>query len=108
VANIFDLAQEEEEEEMGSLDRSFHLRITELSRNKILLKLAETYRVLGMAVRASRDPQIVYEEHLGIVAAIEHNLADEAERLARHHVVEARRMIEHQAEEGKFIPRWVS
>lgn len=104
---IFQLAHEEKAEEMGSLDRKMHFHIIELARNPILLRLAETYRVLGMTVRASREPQIIHDEHLGIIEAIEHNSAEEAERLARQHVAGARRMIENQAREGTFIPKWV-
>jgi DNA-binding GntR family transcriptional regulator len=61
-----------------------------------------------MVVRASRDPDVVHEEHLRIIEAIEHDFADEAERLARRHVAEARRMIEQQAERGDFTPQWVT
>ena len=105
--NVFNLAQEDKAEEMGSLDRKFHFHIIELSRNGILLRLAETYRVLGMTVRASRDPEIIHQEHLSIIEAIEHNSTDEAERVARQHVAGARRMIENQAQQGNFIPKWV-
>lgn len=105
--DILRLARENDEEKMGALDRAFHLQITTLSRNKILIRLAETYRVLGMAVRASREPEMVRSEHVRIVNAIEHNFADEAEKLARAHVVEARRTLEKQAESGDFIPKWV-
>lgn len=104
---ILALAKKGENDEMGALDRGFHLHITQLSRNTILLRLAESYRVLGMTVRASRDPKIIHDEHLRIVEAIEHNFADEAERLARHHVAQARLNIENLAQQGKFIPRWV-
>ncbi len=105
--NIFNLAHESKAEEMGSLDRKLHFHITELSRNGILVRLAETYRVLGMTVRASREPQIIHEEHLSIIESIEHNSADEAERIARKHVAGARQMIENQATQGLFIPKWV-
>lgn len=104
---IFDLAHENKPEEMGSLDRKFHFHMIELSRNSILLRLAETYRVLGMTVRASREPQIIHEEHLRIIDAIEKNAAEEAEQIARLHVAGARKMIEAQAKEGKFVPKWV-
>lgn len=104
---IFDLAHENKAEEMGSLDRQLHFHIIELSRNSILLRLAETYRVLGMTVRASREPQIIHDEHLRIIEMIEQNSADEAERVARKHVAGARQMIEKQALEGKFVPKWV-
>jgi DNA-binding GntR family transcriptional regulator len=106
--NILQLARENKTREMGTLDRAFHLQITNLSHNTILTRLAETYRVLGMVVRASRDPDVVREEHLRIIEAIEHNFADEAERLARQHVAEARRMIEQQTERGDFTPQWVT
>lgn len=105
--DIYKLAKKDKEAEMGKLDRDFHFHIIELSRNKVLVRLAETYRVLGMTVRASREPQIIHKEHLHIVEAIEHNLADEAERLARQHVAAAAHTIEAQARQGKFVPKWV-
>lgn len=105
--DIYKLAKKGKADEMGSLDRSFHLHIIELSRNSILLRLAETYRLLGMVVRASRDPHVIHEEHLRIVEAIEHNFADEAENLARHHVAEASLALQQQASQGKFVPKWV-
>ena len=105
--HIWELSGQKREEEMGAADRAFHLQIMTLSRNKVLLRLAEGYRVLGMAVRASRDPRQVYEEHLQIVDAIDKNTPDEAERLMRHHVADARRMIEQQAAKHEFAPKWV-
>jgi DNA-binding GntR family transcriptional regulator len=103
--NIHRLAQEDRE--MASLDRSFHMHITELSRNSTLIRLSQTYRVLGMTVRAFRDPAIIYTEHLRIIEAIEHNFAEEAERQARNHVIGARQMIESQVLQGTFVPKWV-
>jgi DNA-binding GntR family transcriptional regulator len=105
---VWELSQAHREEEMGAADRGFHLQIMNLSNNGVLKRLAEGYRVLGMAVRASRDPREVYEEHLAIVRAIEQNLPDEAERLAREHVGKARKMIEQQAAKNEFTPKWVT
>jgi DNA-binding GntR family transcriptional regulator len=105
--DIYKLAEKNNEEKMGVMDRKFHFYISDLSRNKILSRLAETYRVLGMTVRACREPQIIHEEHLAIVDAIAQNHADEAEKLARRHVEEAARTIEAQARQGKFVPKWV-
>ena len=104
--NIYRLAQEKDNE-TASLDRSFHLHITELSRNSTLIRLSQTYRVLGMTVRAFRDPEIIHSEHLRIVEAIEHNFAEEAERQARNHVVGARQMIESQVLQGTFVSKLV-
>jgi DNA-binding GntR family transcriptional regulator len=106
--HIWELSKENKVEEMGVADRAFHLQIMKLSRNSILLRLAEGYRVLGMAIRASRDPKLVHDEHLRIVEAIDHNFPDEAERLARLHVEAARRTIEQQAARNEFMPKWVS
>jgi DNA-binding GntR family transcriptional regulator len=107
AGDVLRFSKKNDVQSMGSTDHAFHLRIIGLSRNKILIRLAETYRILGMAVWAARDPKIVHAEHLRIVDAIESNSADEAERLARQHVRDARRAIEKQAEEGTFLPNWV-
>jgi len=104
---IWALSNEGKAEEMGAADRAFHLEIMSLSRNRILLRLAEGYRALGMAVRTSREPRQVHEEHLGIVDAIKRNLPDEAERLARRHVEETRRTIAMQAASDDYEPQWV-
>ena len=103
---IYRLAQQDDAE-TGPLDRRFHLRIMELARNNTLMRLAQTYRALGMTVRAFREPAVIHAEHLRILEAIEHNFTDEAERQARNHVVSAREMIEKLAAEGKFVPEWV-
>lgn len=105
--HIWQLSQEQKYDEMGAADRAFHLKIITLSRNRILARLTEGYRALGMAVRASRDPRIIHEEHLQIVEAIENNNPDEAERLARDHVREARLNIEQQAARNEFTAKWV-
>ena len=103
---IYKLAQEDNSE-TASLDRIFHLRITEITRNDTLLRLSKTYRALGMIVRAFREPSVIYTEHSKIIEAIEHNFAEEAERQARMHVLSARETIEAQAQLGKFVPQWV-
>jgi DNA-binding GntR family transcriptional regulator len=105
--DVYKCAKKAKEDDMGKLDRKFHFHIIELARNNILFRLAETYRVLGMTVRASREPNVIHEEHLRIVDAIEQDRADEAEQLARRHVAEAARMIKAQVHQGKFVPKWV-
>jgi DNA-binding GntR family transcriptional regulator len=103
---IYKLAQEDNPE-AASIDRGFHLRITEITHNDTLLKLSKTYRALGMTVRAFREPSVIFAEHNRIIDAIEHNFAEEAERQARMHVLGARETIEAQAQLGKFVPQWV-
>ena len=103
---IYRLARDKNSE-TANLDRAFHLHITELSRNPILIRLSQTYRILGMTVRAFRKPEVIHAEHLRILEAIEHNFDDEAERLARLHVVGARLMIEKLAADEQVTPEWV-
>jgi DNA-binding GntR family transcriptional regulator len=105
---VWSLSKDGDMDEMGAADRALHLQIVHLSRNSVLIRLAEGYRTLGMAVRASRDPRVVHDEHVGIIDAISGNLADEAERFARLHVLEARYIIEQQAAKNDFAPDWVA
>jgi DNA-binding GntR family transcriptional regulator len=104
---IWNLSKEGNLEEMGAVDRALHLEIVHLSRNRVLVRLAEGYWTLSMAIRASRDPGVVYNEHLRIVDAINRDAPDEAEKLARQHVLEARHIIEQEAARNGFVPKWV-
>jgi DNA-binding GntR family transcriptional regulator len=94
-------------ETMSSLDRQFHSRIVQISRNPLLARLTEGYRVLGMFVRANREIRSVYDEHLKIINAIETAQPELAERLAREHVRAAREAIERQVADKTFVPHWV-
>jgi len=103
----FRLGGEGDLEGMSALDRQFHYQMILASRNELLARLTESYRVLGMFVRANRAIEQVRDEHLQIVGAIEANRPDEAERLARRHVQAARQAIEHQVTLDTFVPHWV-
>lgn len=89
--------------EMSALDRQFHFRITRIAQNPLLSRLTESYRVLGMFVRAHRDMREVHREHVAIVAAIVADRPEEAESLARRHVQAARQSIQRQVAEGTFV-----
>jgi DNA-binding GntR family transcriptional regulator len=93
---------------MGKADHQFHYRMVVASQNQVLAKLTDGYRVLGMFVRANRHRHEVYEEHLEILRAIEANQPEQAETLARLHVVAARQEIARQVAEGTFVPRCVN
>jgi DNA-binding GntR family transcriptional regulator len=102
------LGDEGKVDAMGKADHQFHYRMIVASQNQVLAKLTDGYRVLGMFVRANRHRQEVYEEHLQILRAIESNQPEQAEALARHHVVAAREEIARQVAEGTFVPYCVS
>lgn len=104
---IYQLAREERLAEMGSGDREFHSRLIHLSGNSMLIRIADNYRVLGKFVRANRDPEIVRDEHLAILKAIDRGRAAEAERLTCEHVAAARVAVEASLASGAFEAQWV-
>jgi len=93
---------------MASLDREFHRRLMQFSRNSMLIRLAENYRLLGKVIQISRDPDEVRNEHLAILKLIEEGKADEAEAVTRAHIRTAKKDLETQIAEGKFVPRWLA
>jgi DNA-binding GntR family transcriptional regulator len=107
VEEIHRLGIAGQDAERGALDRKFHLRIIEISRNDVLVRLIDACHALGMTVQASRPHGVIRREHLGIIAAIEAGKGDEAERRAREHVAGAREAIRRQMDEGTFTARWV-
>jgi len=104
---IYKLGVAGKEDQRGRLDRKFHLRMIEISRNDVLVRLIDACHVLGMTVQASRPHGVIRREHLQIVSAIENGNAREAERLAREHVAGAREALQKQISQGDFTPRWV-
>jgi DNA-binding GntR family transcriptional regulator len=104
---MYKLGKAKKTEAMSSLDRQFHARITELSGNSMLMRLAHNYRVLGKFVRANRDPKLIRNDHRAILDAIEDGRADDAERLMRQHIEAARSAIEESMNSGSFQPQWV-
>ena len=107
VERVYQLGIEGNEEKRGAEDRHFHQRTIQISRNAILNRLLEAYHVLGMTVQAHRPHDVIRDEHMAIVKAIEQNQPDDAERAARQHVLGARKSIEEQIAEHKFVPKWV-
>jgi DNA-binding GntR family transcriptional regulator len=104
---IYALARRGGLETMSEFDRRFHYRILQISENQLLARLTEGYQVLGMFVRANRDPRRIRDEHLEIVKAIEADQPAAAEDLARRHVRESWLTIKKQIDQGTFVPHWV-
>jgi DNA-binding GntR family transcriptional regulator len=105
VQRIYELGTAGNDAERGALDREFHHRLILVSGNPILARLTEVYHVLGLIALASRPHEVIRDEHMAVVKAIETNDPAEAERAARHHVAGVRQAIR---ETGiQFIPKWV-
>jgi len=95
------------ESPMGTGDRQFHNRMILISRNAILQRLTEGYRMVQMLVRAERDINTVRDEHLAILDAIADDRPDDAEGLARRHVRAAYQALAAKAADGTFSPQWI-
>lgn len=104
---IYSLGEAGRLDEMAALDRRWHQKLLEISRNSMLQRLADNYRVLGKVVRANRDPQVVWNEHMAILEAIEQGDSDLAETRMRQHIRAARLAIEKQIADGSFVPHWI-
>ena len=102
---MLELGTQGKTEQMSALDKRMHARITELSGNRMLARLADNYVVLGKLVRARRDPKIVHQEHLAILGAIEVGNEDEADQLMRRHIRAARDAVAKIIEQGG-MPEW--
>ena len=105
---IHDTGVAGEGDERGRLDRAFHHRIIRIAGNTFLSRLSESYHVLGMIVQASRPHDVIRDQHLEVIAAMEADDPDRAEQAARRHVAEAGQAVRRQIAEGVFVPKWVS
>jgi DNA-binding GntR family transcriptional regulator len=104
---VYRLGESGQNAERGVLDRRFHLRTIEICRNEVLQRLIEACHALSMTVQASRPHDVIHNEHLLIVKAVENNNPEEAERAARLHVAGAREAVRQQIVSGSFTPKWV-
>lgn len=107
VDRIYELGIEGNAEQRGTLDRQLHQRTIIISQNSTLNRLVESYQLFGMSLLAHRPHDVIRDEHLAIVKAIEENRPDDAERAARAHVAGVRSAIEKQIGDNSFVPRWV-
>jgi DNA-binding GntR family transcriptional regulator len=83
---IYVLSMAGEYEEKNLLDRQFHLRIAELSNNRLLTGLARQHRVLGKIWGQTINAPRTLKEHLAIIDAIVAVDPDRAETVAREHL----------------------
>lgn len=72
--------------EKNLVDREFHLRIVDLSGNRLLMMLARQHHVLGKVFGTTVEPEGTLKGHLAIVDALLAGDKDQAERVARKHL----------------------
>ncbi len=82
-------------DDRSDLEYQFHQRFLSISGNEMLQRVSIGYRFVGNLVVTDREPDQLLAEHLGVVEAVANNQPDEAEQLARLHVVRSADSIIH-------------
>src|SRR5688500_9225360 len=90
----------------AQLDRQFHERIIEISRNGVVERLSQGYHVVRLVVLKQVRHDQVLADHLAIVEAIRAGDEAAAEQAARQHVVSAREMVRDQMLARAFAVTW--
>jgi DNA-binding GntR family transcriptional regulator len=83
---VYVLSVAGEYQEKNLLDRQLHLRIAELSGNRLLAALARQHQVLGKTWGGTKNAKDTLDGHLAIIDAIMAGDADKAEQAAREHL----------------------
>ena len=90
----------------AQLDRQFHERIIEISRNGVVERLSQGYHVVRLVVLKQVRHEQVLADHLAIVEAIRAGDETAAEQSARQHVVSARELVREQMLARAFAFPW--
>jgi DNA-binding GntR family transcriptional regulator len=81
--------------EAGILNRKFHLRLMEISDNRLQIRMSQNFWFATKLTSSARpDADRILAEHLAILTAIERGDADAAEKAAVDHVRWARQLTE--------------
>lgn len=75
------------------LDTQFHIRMMEIAGNSVLVQIAQTFWPLTRIVAAESVPSDTFDQHIRIVDAIEAGKPQQAERAAREHIDQARKLM---------------
>ena len=104
---MYELGMEEKRDEAGRLDRELHLKLVEISGNRVLINLMAQDRFLGKVAWLKTDPALTREHHLVVLNAIAENRPDDAERILRDLIREGKRRVEEFFASGEELPRWI-
>ena len=72
------------------------------SRNEVLLRLIDTFRILGKAVWMYKPGRTISPQHEALVVPIRETRPDEAERMMRAHIASGTRGMMEQLADGTF------
>ena len=93
-------------DEKAHLDREFHKRLIHITQSDMLVKISESYEILGKFSRAATNRESPPDDHYLLLEPIRNNQPDEAERRMREHIRQGWRTIEKAISNG-FSLQWV-
>ncbi|MBN1554801.1 MAG: GntR family transcriptional regulator [Phycisphaerae bacterium] len=94
------------EDERAHLDRMFHKKLMQITRNDMLIRISESYEILGKFTRTRDTRTQSPDMHYSLLEPIRDNQPDEAERRMREHIRRGWETVEKGIEDG-FPLQWV-
>ena len=96
ITHSFDrLAETDDEGGIKEGDYHFHMKIMEMSRNRLLYNIISSFNIILIAnlEGLTKDPRISSRQHFNILEAIKNRNAEEAEAAMERHLGESRRLV---------------
>lgn len=106
---IYQRAMDGRQQDKVALDRELHLKLAEMTDNRLVLMWAQQHYTFGKAFGMSRtvDPEGTRQGHHAILDAIAAGDREQAERVAREHVRAAWPHIEQALAAGPGMILWL-
>lgn len=111
IVTLHEAAGEEHRREAATLDREFHAALVRIADSEPLKRAWRTHWIPMISVRkvpAAERYERSYSEHLAIIDAIEQDHPDEAERLAREHILDGLQYLKDRLEAGEADMQWLA
>jgi DNA-binding GntR family transcriptional regulator len=111
IVALHESGGEEQRREAATLDRQLHADLIHIADSDPLSRAWRTHWIpmisVGKGVPNQRYEQS-YEEHLALIEAIEQDRPDEAERLARKHILDGLEYLKERIEAGEAEMQWLA
>jgi DNA-binding GntR family transcriptional regulator len=107
AAEIKIAARENRVDDDVALDKKFHQTLLKIAQNTVITQIIEAYWPLMKIFSAKIDPNIVFQEHMAILDAMEQGQRSQAESRMREHILNSKRLIEQRIRDNQFEPQWL-
>lgn len=110
IAALHESGHDEQRREAAALDRHFHAELIRIADSEPLSRAWRTHWIPISVSKVSADHrhERSYREHLQLIEAIEQDRPDDAERVARHHVLDGLAYLKKRLEAGEANLHWLA